>query len=87
MSWIIQNWYVVWGLLCLVAVFAAGIHFRNNPETKGARVFFFLVPVADPTILDPKSTNPFRFTPRALLLFALGLLILLLAALFVPNFP
>lgn len=87
MNWIIKYWYVVWGLLGLVAVVVAGVHFRNHPERKGARIFFLLFPVADPTILEPTSTNPFRPTPLAFLLFAIGILILLLAMLFVPNFP
>ena len=87
MNWLIQHWYVVWGLLGLAVVVAVGIHFRNHPESKGARVFFLLFPVSDPTILEPTSTNPFRPTPLAFLLFAIGILILLLAMLFVPGFP
>ena len=81
MDWIIQNWYVVWGLLCFVAVVACWLHFRRNPEAPGARAFFWLFPGSDPT-----GQTPTGLTPRAIVLWVVGILIVLAANLFVPGF-
>ena len=81
MNWIIQNWYVIWGLFCLGIAIACWIHFRRNPAATGARVFFFLFPGADPT-----GRTPTGLTPRAIVLWFVGVLIVLLASLFVPGF-
>lgn len=81
MDWIAQSLYFVWGLICLVAVIAALIYFRRNPEAPGARLFFRMVPFSDPT-----GTTPTGLTPRAVVLWLLGMLIVLLAFLFVAGF-
>ena len=81
MSWIAEYWYVVWALVCLAGIIAAGTHFWRNPEATGARIFFLMFPFADPT-----GRTPTGFTPRALVLWLMGLLILVLASLLVPGF-
>ena len=81
MEWIAQNWHVVWALIGVIAMIAALIHFRRNPDAPGARLFFRMVPFSDPT-----GTTPSGLTPRAVVLWLFGLLILLLAAFFVPGF-
>ena len=81
MSWIAQNWHLVWGLACLAAFIVLMIYSRRNPEAVGARAFFRLVPFADPTGRAPRG-----LTHRAVVLWLIGLLILLLAIIFVPGF-
>ncbi len=81
MVWLVENWYVILGVLWLAIVLLAVVFFRRHPDATGARVFFFLLPFA-----DPHPTPSPRPTPRAIALFALGMLILLLAMLFVPGF-
>jgi hypothetical protein len=81
MTWLAQNWHLVWALFCLAVLSALIVHWRRNPEGRAARAFFYFVPIADPT----GRASP-QLTRRALVLFALGLLILLLAAIFVPGF-
>ena len=80
MSWLAQNWYIAWGLLCLIFAVASYIHFRRNPEAKGAHVFFFLFPRADPT-----GRTPGGLTQRAVILWIVGVLILLVLRLIVPD--
>ena len=86
MEWLIQHWYALCGMFGLGAALLAAIHYRKNPETTSARIFFSLFPIADPKIFDFTSTNPNRPTGRALVLVAIGLFIVLLAILFVPGF-
>lgn len=81
MDWIAQSWHVVWGLICLAAMIAALVHFRRNPQAPGARLFFRMVPFSDPT-----GTTQTGLTPRAVVLWLFGVLIVLLAFLFVPGF-
>ena len=40
MGWIAQNWHVVWALIGVIAMLAAFVHFRRNPEAPG-HVYFF----------------------------------------------
>ena len=86
MTWIIQHWYFLFGMFGLCATLIAAIYFRRKSDTTAARIFFFLVPIADPKFLDLDNPNPNRLTRRALVLVAVGLLIVLLAILFVPGF-
>lgn len=79
MKWLSLNWYIVSGLLGLFFTAVAYIHFRRNPEATGASVFFFLFPRADPT-----GRTPTGLTQRAVVLWFFGVLILLLARLFLP---
>jgi hypothetical protein len=81
MAWLAQNWHTVWALFCLAVLSAFVIHWRRNPEGRAARAFFYFFPFADPT----GRASP-QVTPRAVILFGFGLLILLLVALFVPGF-
>ena len=81
MAWLVQNWTLVWALFCLAVLSALIVHWRRNPEGRAARAFFYFVPFADPT----GRASP-QLTLRALLLFAFGLLILLLAAIFMQGF-
>lgn len=81
MDWFAEEGYAVWGLFWLAAFFAALIYLRRNPDSVGARIFFTLVPFTDPTDRTPTS-----LTPRAIVLWLIGMLIVLLAVLFVPGF-
>jgi len=81
MAWLAQNWHLVWALFCLAVLSALIAHWRRNPDGRAARAFFYFVPFADPT----GRASP-QLTLRALLLFAFGLLILLLAAIFMQGF-
>ena len=79
MAWLSENWYVILGLLWLAIIGIAAFYFRRHPNASGARFVFYLVPFANPN--PPLSTGP---TPLALVV--LGLLIVLLAMLFVSGF-
>jgi len=81
MAWLAENGHTVWALFCLAVLSTLIVRWRRNPESRAARAFFYFLPFADPT----GRASP-QVTPRALILFALGLLILLLAAIFVPRF-
>jgi hypothetical protein len=81
MPWLVENWQHVLGVLWLVAVLFVVFYFHHHPEASGAQFVFFLVPSANPN--RPRSPLPGR---RALLLWAFGLLIVLMAILFVPGF-
>ena len=81
MEWISQNWYIAWGLFCLALFIVAAVYFRRNPDATGAKTFFWMVPFADPT-----GRTPTGLTPRAVVLWLVGLIICILAALFVPGF-
>jgi hypothetical protein len=59
----------------------AGIYFWRNPDAKGARIYFWLVPFSDPTCRTATG-----LTRRAVILWFIGLAIVLLAILFVPGF-
>jgi hypothetical protein len=81
MEWISQNWYIIWGLACLVFFISAAVYFRRNPDATGAQTFFWMVPFSDPT-----GRTPTGLTPRAVVLWLVGLIICILAAIFVPGF-
>jgi len=81
MTWLAQNWHLVWALFCFAVLSGFIVHWRRNPEGRAARAFFYFIPFADPT----GRASP-QVTLRALLLFVFGLLMLLLAAIFVPGF-
>jgi hypothetical protein len=81
MSWLVENWRHILGVLWLVAVFLVVFYFYRHPEAAGARIVFFLVPSANPN--RPRPALPGL---RALLLWALGLFIVLMTILFVPGF-
>jgi hypothetical protein len=77
MNWLIKNWYILWSLVSLVIIYFIALHFRKNQNSKAARLFFTLLPFTDPTISDPNSKNPFRLTPRAVIIMAAGIVIIL----------
>lgn len=79
MRWVSQNWYIGWGIACAVATVFAYFYFRRKPDAKGASVFFFLFPRADPTGRTPTS-----LTPRAIVLWLIGLLIVVITTIFIP---
>ena len=81
MDWVAQNWHIPWGVFCLAVFIGAGIYYRRNPDASGARVYFRLVPFSDPT-----GRTPTGLTPRAVIIWLIGLAIVLLAILFVPGF-
>jgi hypothetical protein len=80
MKWLSQNWYIFSGLLGLALIVAAYLYFRRNPEARGASAFFFLFPRADPT-----GQTPGGLTHRAVILWIVSVLILLIARLIVPD--
>jgi len=79
MKWLFQNWYIAWGLICVVVVIVAYVHFRQKPEAPGARFFFFLFPPADPI-----RRRPTGLTPRAIVLWLIGFFIVVIATIFMP---
>jgi hypothetical protein len=81
MEWLAENWYVAWGLFCLAVLVVVGIYYWRNPEAPGARIYFRMFPLGDPT-----GETPTGFTNRALMLWLFGLFILLLVYLFVPGY-
>ena len=80
MGWLAENWYIAWALLCAAAVAVAAVHFRRHPEGPGARGFFRIFPRLDPAYNPSKE-----LTPRSIVLWSAGLLIILLAILFIPG--
>ena len=81
MNWLAENWYVAWALLCAAAIFGGAVHFRRNPEASGAKAFFWLFPR-----LNPGYKISSELTPLAIVLWCIGILIVLLAIIFVPGF-
>jgi hypothetical protein len=81
MSWLLENWQQALGTLWLVAIGLAALYFHHHPEASCARIAFFLVPFANPN--RPPLPPSGRLAPF-LVLF--GLLIVLMAMLFVPGF-
>ena len=79
MKWLFQNWYIAWGLICVVVVIVAYVHFRHKPEAPGARFFFFLFPPADPI-----RRRPSGLTPHAIVLWLIGFFIVVIATIFMP---
>jgi hypothetical protein len=79
MKWLFQNWYIAWGLICVVAVIVAYVPFRQKPGAPGARFFFFLFPPADPI-----RRRPSGLTPRAIVLWLIGFFIVVIATIFMP---
>ena len=81
MKWPFQNWYIAWGLICVVVVvvIVAYVHFRQKPEEPEARYFFFLFLPADPI-----RRRPTGLTPRAIVLWLIGFFIAVIATIFMP---
>ena len=81
MKWPFQNWYIAWGLMCVVVVvvIVAYVHFRQKPEAPEARYFFFLFLPADPI-----RRRPTGLTPRAIVLWLIGFFIAVIATIFMP---
>jgi hypothetical protein len=80
-TWFIQNWWLVWGIVGSAAYIGYRVRSRGGDESLPRRVLYALAPV-----LDPESEERKQLTPRAVFLFVVGLLILLLLMLFVPGF-
>ena len=75
-TWLTNNW---WWLLSAVggsAYIAYRVHRRGGDEALAVRVFYALAPV-----LDPASEERKQLTPRAMVLFGLGVVIALVAVL------
>jgi hypothetical protein len=81
MGWLAENWYIAWALFCAAVIAVATLHFRRNPEGSGARAFFRIFPRRSSAYDGFKE-----LTPRALVLWIAGLVIVVLAILFVPGF-
>ncbi len=76
MHWLAENWWIVLGVFNIAIFVIALVHYRRNPEAPGARSFFKRAPLFDPT-----GKTPTGWTPRALLLWFVGMLIVLFFAL------
>ena len=80
-KWFAENWWVIWGVVGSAAYIAYRVHRRDGDESLPVRLLDTLVPV-----LDAKSEERRQLTPRAFVLFGVGVLIILAAILFVPGF-
>jgi hypothetical protein len=45
MDWMIENWWLVWGVMGLIVIAIASLHFRREPETRAGRMFFWFFPL------------------------------------------
>ena len=80
-EWLAQYWYVVIGVVGAATCIGVRMYRREGSESFGTRLLYTIAPVLDPNSEERKS-----LTPRALVLFAIGLLIVGLLILFVPGF-
>jgi hypothetical protein len=80
-TWLVQYWWLIWGIAGSAAFIAYRVRRRGGDESLPRRLLHVLVPASDPDSEERK-----QLTPRALLLFGVGLLIVLLFAIFVPGF-
>lgn len=81
MNWLTEHWYVAWAVLCAAAILVGAVRYRRNPDATGAKAFFWLFPRLDPNYKVSSET-----TPLAIVLWCIGVLIVLVAILFVPGF-
>ena len=81
MGWLAENWYIAWALFCAAVIAIGTVYFRRKPEGPGARAFFRIFPR-----LDPAHDRFKELTPRAMVLWTLGIAIVVLSILFVPGF-
>ena len=79
-SWIASNWWWVWPIAFAVAYVTYHIRRRGEGESV-SRGIYAVFPV-----LDPNGTERRQLTPRAFVLLAIALIIVLLAAFLVPHF-
>jgi hypothetical protein len=79
-SWIANNWWWVWPIVVAVAYITYRVRSRGEgePVSRGVYAVF--------PVLDPNGTEQRQLTPRVVGLFAIGLVIILVAVLFVPGF-
>jgi hypothetical protein len=70
-AWLADNWYVIVGPAGAAAIIAYRVHGRGGDEPLGRRIAYSMFPV-----LDPLSPERRSLTPRALVLFAIGVIIL-----------
>ena len=81
MGWLAENWHIAWALFCAAVIAVGTVYFRRNPEGPGARAFFRIFPR-----FNPVQDRFKELTPRAIVLWIAGLVIVVLAILFVPGF-
>lgn len=79
-AWFANNWWWAWSIVGVCAYIAYRTHRRGGDEALPVRVLYALAPV-----LDAKSEERRQLTPRALILFGIGLVVVLAAVLFVPG--
>jgi hypothetical protein len=81
MEWFAENWHIAWSLFCLAVLVSVAIYYRRNPDASGAKIWFRIFPLGDPT-----GKTPTGFTDRAFKLWLFGLFILLMVYLFAPRY-
>jgi hypothetical protein len=70
-AWLTDNWYLITGPIGAVAIIAYQMHRRGGDEPFSRRLTYTLFPV-----LDSNSPERRSLTPRALVLFAVGVILL-----------
>lgn len=70
MAWLSENWWMVWGIGGGLGYIAYRVYARGGEESLGVRMLYAFAPV-----LDPNSSERRQLTPRALVLFGIGLLL------------
>ena len=78
--WLSENWWLIWMVLASAVMVGAGLLARRSPNKRSSRIVFALFPAFNPELQRRKVT------PLSMWLVALGILIVLLAALFMPGF-
>jgi hypothetical protein len=81
MGWLAKNWYIAWALFCAAVIALGTVYFRRKPEGPGARAFFRIFP-----LLDPAYARFKELTPRAIVLWTVGIVIVVFSIVFVPGF-
>jgi hypothetical protein len=79
MKWLTENWYIIFGLTGGTAWIGYQMSKRDQNEPFLTKLVYSLAPV-----LDPKSDERKRLTPRVLFLFGIGIFIVLLVIIFTP---
>ena len=80
-EWLKTNWFIVWGIVGAAALFTW--QFKRQPDDVPVttRIIRVLVPS-----LDPEQRKDSGLTLRAVVLWLLAIVILVLARIFVPSF-
>jgi hypothetical protein len=79
MKWLTENWYIIFGLTGGTAWIGYQMSKRDQNEPFLTKLVYSLAPV-----LDPKSDERKKLTPRVLFLFGIGICIALLVMVFAP---